>query len=297
MDAQTFADWGVDYLKEDNCYPSTGSDDKDVLFAQFGLMRDALNKTGRSIFFSVCAGGGHNPGDDITYYASDPRGGATLANSWRISSDIIEMQTYRMAYSFDNGLHQFAGSGGFNDPDMLLGSDRSWQMDRANSRTQFSLWAVLMAPLLIGANVRNLSAYDLETYTNPEVIAVNQDKLARQGRRVASEICRDSKMSTSVWAREVSNNKVAIVFMNNYNRTRSIVCNSSCWAQLPFKQDVQLMVRDIWSHTLAVNPVAVAGEDYSVNVEAGGGASTMLMFMPSARWVPGHHTSEASRVR
>ena len=61
LDAQTFADWGVDYLKEDNCNAQGGADDiQDVAFAQFGLMRDSLNATGRPIFFSVCGGGGNH---------------------------------------------------------------------------------------------------------------------------------------------------------------------------------------------------------------------------------------------
>ena len=45
------------------------------------------------------------------------------------------------------------------------------------SRTQFSLWSVMAAPLLIGSNILGLSAWDLETYTNPEVIAIDQDSL------------------------------------------------------------------------------------------------------------------------
>jgi len=79
VDAQTFAAWGVDYLKEDNCYSSTGPNDRDQLFKEFGLMRDALNATGRPIFFSVCGGGDNHEWNDITYYATDPRGGASLA--------------------------------------------------------------------------------------------------------------------------------------------------------------------------------------------------------------------------
>merc|ERR1719443_1064464 len=89
LDAQTFADWGVDYVKEDNCHSSNGVNDKDSLFAQFGAFRDALNKTGRPIFFSVCGGGDQMPWNDITYYANDPRGGSKLANSWRITPDVI----------------------------------------------------------------------------------------------------------------------------------------------------------------------------------------------------------------
>lgn len=282
LDAQTFADWGVDYLKEDNCYSSSGKDDLNQLFKEFGSMRDALNATGRPIFFSVCGGGDHGPGDNITYYASDPRGGGKLANSWRISSDVIEWQTCQMAYEFDAGLQKFSGPGGFNDPDMLYGSAASWQMSQARSRTQFSLWSVLMAPLIIGANVRNLSAFDMETFTNSEIIAVSQDKLAIQGKRLLHEQGNSSMLSASVWARELADGKAAMVFLNNFGEATTIACNHSCWDQLPFEVGTHLDVRDLWSHRAAEVGTAVAGEDYSVNVEDGDGASKMFLFMPKA---------------
>jgi hypothetical protein len=52
IDAQTFADWGVDFLKEDSCYAD--EHDKMLALAQYRRMRDALNKTGRHVFFSLC---------------------------------------------------------------------------------------------------------------------------------------------------------------------------------------------------------------------------------------------------
>jgi alpha-galactosidase len=77
-----------------------------------------------------------------------------------------------------------AGPGHFNDPDMLLTSTAgaTRKLSPLESRAQFSLWAVLAAPLLIGGPVSALSSWDLETYTNKAVIAVNQDSLGRQGR-------------------------------------------------------------------------------------------------------------------
>ena len=51
IDANTYASWGVDYLKEDSC--NAPNDPKDG-YAEYGLMRDALNATGRPIFFSLC---------------------------------------------------------------------------------------------------------------------------------------------------------------------------------------------------------------------------------------------------
>ncbi|CAE8708404.1 unnamed protein product [Polarella glacialis] len=121
LDAQTFASWGVDFVKEDNCFADTGPNDRDHIFQQFGLFRDALNRTGRPIFFAVCGGGDEVPFSNLSYYATDPRGGAALANSWRVTSDVIEARTYRFAYRVGSELATWAGAGAYNDPDMLLG--------------------------------------------------------------------------------------------------------------------------------------------------------------------------------
>ncbi len=52
VDAQDFADWGVDYLKYDNCY-----NDGVPGLTRYTDMRDALNATGRPIFYSICSWG------------------------------------------------------------------------------------------------------------------------------------------------------------------------------------------------------------------------------------------------
>lgn len=280
LDAQTFADWGVDYLKEDNCHSSTGANDQDQLFKEFGTMRDALNATGRPIFFSVCGGGDNFPWSDLSYYATDPRGARALANAWRISSDVVEWQTCQAAYHTTNDLADFAGSGGINDPDMLLGSSTSAArtLSAARSRTQFNLWAILMAPLMIGANLRELNAYDIETYTNAEVISVNQDPLGKQGKRIALTK-RLPHISLSVWMRELANGDVALAFVNNYLTSSTVVCDSACWAQLPIKTGTALDVRDLWTHNPAEQPLVTAGADYRVALE-GGGVSAMLRLSP-----------------
>lgn len=278
LDAQTFADWEVDYLKHDNCHSSTGANDKDQLFKEFGLMRDGLNATGRPIFYSVCGGGDNKPWSNLQYYGSDSRGGAGLANAWRISADVVEWQSCQLAYLAAKELTEYGGNGGFNDPDMLLGSSdgSARRLSDVRSRSQFNLWAILMAPLMIGANLRELDAHDLETYTNAEVIAVNQDPLSKQGRLIAMNKVAVPQVSTSIWARELADGDVALFFMNNLPKSASIVCGSDCWSELPFKAGTQLTVRDLWAHGPAATATAVAGQDYQVNLKRTYGVSTML---------------------
>lgn len=282
LDAQTYADWGVDYLKEDNCHSSTGKNDQDQVFAEFGLMRDALNATGRQMFFSVCGGGDQLPIADITYYAKDPRGAGALANAWRITPDVIEWQTSRIAGVTANDLAPYAGTGAFNDPDMLLGASRSAtrSLTQKHSRTQFNLWSVLMAPLMIGANLRQLDDFDVETYTNEEVIAINQDPIAKQGKRVMHSGL-VYLVDKAVWAKELSHGNVALMFENNIAFTSKVTCDADCWSQLPFASGTKLHVRDVWTHGPAEVATAIAGESYSVSL-AGNGGSALYKLSPAS---------------
>ena len=180
VDAQTYADWGVDYLKEDSCH---APGDHATAFAQYGAMRDALNATGRPILFSLC-------GWNDWYARPDPAlnytGGGSLGNSFRIGPDDTNWGGVLKNIDINAGLSEFAGPGGWNDPCLLLSTTYTGQLrvTERQSRAQFSMWAVMASPLLISGNVRNMSAYTLETYKNKEVIAVSQDALGRQGVRV-----------------------------------------------------------------------------------------------------------------
>jgi len=284
LDAQTFADWGVDYVKEDNCHASPkGPNNKDVLFAQFGAFRDALNRTGRPIFFSVCGGGDQRPWNDISHIATDPRGGTQLANSWRITPDVTGDFSLQYAALTDNGLVDAAGVGGFNDPDMLLGSTKgaTRRLPETWSRTQFSIWAILMAPLLLGSPPGILSTFDLQTYTNAEVLAVNQDSLLKQGAIVEKSSLPFLPGSHIIWARNLSDGSAAMVVVNSGWITRNITCGEACWKGLPFKFGTVLAVRDLWTHGPAHVATAVAGTPYSVRVE-GEGASRMFKFTPKS---------------
>ena len=81
---------------------------------------------------------------------------------------------YGNAITVNAKLGQYAGPGGFNDVDALIGSSpgAAVHVTQTQSRTQFSMWAVMAAPLIIGSNVLHITPYDLETYKNTEVIAI-----------------------------------------------------------------------------------------------------------------------------
>jgi alpha-galactosidase len=169
-DANSYASWGVDYLKYDNCNTDGSPPEK-----RYPVMRDALNATGRPIFFSMCEWGVDNPAT----WAGD------VGNSWRTTGDISDSWS-SMIGKFDQNapLYSYAHPGAWNDPDMLEVGNGGMTTDEYT--THFSLWAAMKSPLLIGCDVNNMSNATKTILTNDEVIAINQDKLGKQAYIVSS---------------------------------------------------------------------------------------------------------------
>jgi alpha-galactosidase len=269
IDAATYAAWGIDYLKEDSCFaPSNHS----VAFAEYGLMRQSLANTGRQIYFSLC---GWN-----WWYAPV---GAKLGNSWRIAGDVNSWEDALNAIDINVALAPYASQGHYNDPDMLLGSSSGTAVSLTpeRSRTQFSMWVIMMAPLIIGADVRNLSSYDLATYTNTELLAVHDDKLFVQGTRVAggnlTGIVPLPYPVTNVWAKPLADGSVAAVFLNNAPWAQHVTCDVTCFSNMKLANQA-LQVRDLWAHA-ALPPITNSNNGFSVLVPAWG-ASVTIKFTP-----------------
>lgn len=269
IDAATYAAWGVDYLKEDSCFASSNHS---VAFAEYGLMHQSLLNTGRQIYFSLC---GWN-----AFYAPV---GKKLGNSWRIAGDVNSWEDALNALDINAALASYASQGHYNDPDMLLGSTpgTAVSMSPARSRSQFSLWVIMMAPLLIGADVRNMSSFDLTTYTNTELLAVHEDKLFVQGYRVAggnlTGLVPVPYPVTNVWAKPLAGGSWAAVFLNNAPWTQSVTCDAACFARM-YLSGQTLQVRDLWQHA-NLPPISNSSNGYSVSVP-GWGASVTLKFTP-----------------
>jgi alpha-galactosidase len=168
IDVQSYVDWGVDYLKYDNCYQDYGKPE-----TRYAVMSDALQNTGRDIFYSLCEWGRENP----AVWASD-----IGAQSWRISGDISDdWKSIVSRAEITASLWRYSGPGrGWNDPDMLEVGNGKCNTDEYQSH--FSLWTILKSPLIIGNDIRSMSLDVLEMLSNKEVIAINQDALGRQGR-------------------------------------------------------------------------------------------------------------------
>jgi alpha-galactosidase len=226
IDAQTWASWGIDYLKYDWCSASRIWKDEDMP-AVYQRMAEAIVKAGRPMVYSLCQYGRFNVQE------WGPRVGGHL---WRTTVDIRDQWEAMANIGFSQGpLAQFAAPGRWNDPDMLeIGNGA---MSRTEYETHFSLWAMLAAPLIAGNDVRSMSAETRAILLNKEVIAVDQDRLGKAGSRI------HTVGETEVWSRPLEGGSFAVGL---FNRGATPAEVSVKWSDL--KISGSRRVRDLWAH-------------------------------------------------
>ena len=167
-DAEIYAKWKIDYLKYDNCWNRGISSHE-----RYPKMRDSLNKTNHPIFYSLCQWGQ----EKVATWGGD------VGNSWRTTGDISDSWSSMINIIDQNDQwYEYAHPGGWNDPDMLeVGNGH---MTLTEYKTHFGLWAISKAPLIIGCDITKMTDEIKDILTNPEVIAINQDKLGEQGHKI-----------------------------------------------------------------------------------------------------------------
>jgi alpha-galactosidase len=235
QDALRYAAWGVDYLKYDWCNAQSLE-----VRAAYETMGDALRAIGRPIVFSICEWGTHKP----WLWAASVGG-----NLWRTTGDIYDgwvgnerdKNGVLNILDLQSGLEEFAGPGHWNDPDMLEVGNGGMSPDQY--RAHFSLWAILAAPLMAGNDLSTMNAETRRILTNREVIAVDQDRLGVQGRRVVRS------GDTEIWVKPLADGSQAVVLLNRGSAATTIRLE---WSALGFPPYVPLSLHDLWSgRTLA----------------------------------------------
>ena len=168
IDAQTYAEWGVDYIKQDNCGEYA------LGMARFQAFADAINRTGTAIAIST---------EPFSIIANPLH--AQFANLWRTGNDIdASYNTIVNRIDLNDKWAAFTGPGRWADPDMIQCGNG--HLSEAECRTNFGLWAVAKAPLILGTNVQRLSPSMLAIVMNKGVIEVNQDPLGVQATKRAA---------------------------------------------------------------------------------------------------------------
>ncbi|MEU0526345.1 glycoside hydrolase family 27 protein [Streptomyces niveus] len=226
-DARQFADWKIDAIKVDFLCGITAKLDPGPAFKEFS---DAVAESGRPMLLNLCNpltddwGLPHTPEQDAhNAYVYGP----TTGDSWRTGTDVAfgtpsAGQWANVLRNMDaNAWHPEAqGPGRYNDPDYLIPmrklADGSYELTEEESTTQFVMWAVMGSPLVMGSDPRTLPKSMTDTLRNPEIIAVDQDPLAIQGVRVATDSTGDvySKILKGAGER-------AVVLLNRSDRAAS----------------------------------------------------------------------------
>jgi alpha-galactosidase len=230
QDMQTFASWGVDYIKLDGCYAERNGRLSSV---ELALYRKSIDKTGRPMILSISDFGN----------GSWAWGAKESAQLWRTSYDIYpEMESVyycantsggsEVIHPAFNGLWQFAGPGHWNDADMLQVGNLP---DILQDKIHFSLWCILASPLMAGNDLSSMSDDIRNILTAPEVIAVNQDKRGLQGYKVFES------GNTEIYNKPLSDGTTAVLLLNKGEDTTGIKVT---WEMIGLSGKQK--VRDLW---------------------------------------------------
>ncbi|XP_022920563.2 alpha-N-acetylgalactosaminidase-like isoform X1 [Onthophagus taurus] len=191
VDAETWAEWGVDYVKLDGCYSEL--EDMEAGYAEFA---NYLNKTGRPMVYS-CSWpayfefGGYPVNFEIL---------ATTCNLWRNWADIQDSWSSLTTITKWFGDNQdrfskFSAPGHWNDPDMLLIGNYGLTEDQ--SKSQMAIWSVMAAPLLMSLDLNTVKPEFKSILLNKDAIAINQDSLGIMGKRIYQ------KNDIEIWSKPI----------------------------------------------------------------------------------------------
>ena len=230
-DMNTFASWGVDYIKLDGCYAEKNGRLSSV---ELALYSQSIDKTGRPMVLSISDFGN----------GSWAWGAKESAHLWRTSYDINPSigSVFSCANTTGgssvihpafNGLWQFAGPGHWNDADMLqVGNLPNIIQDKIH----FGLWAILASPLMAGNDLRSMTAEVRDILTASEVIAINQDPRGFQGYKVYE------KDGQEIYNKPLADGTTAVLLLNKGDQSTDVKVQ---WKMIGLKGKQK--VRDLWA--------------------------------------------------
>jgi len=235
--ARQYADWDVDYIKCDDIANLQRGRIYDA--PEIEILSKALKKSGRSIVLSL------SPGATPVSAAQHVQ---RFANLWRISPDFWDNW-----HSLNRNFNLFAawqgngGPGHWPDGDMIpfghicqrncdVHPDRWTRFTRDEQLTLMSLWALAPSPLMLGMNLPDNDEWTAAILSNPEILAVNQDSLGRQGQRML-----DAVPTVDAWIKPLADGSSAVGFFNRSDQPARI---SIAWRKLGLRS--KPAVRDLW---------------------------------------------------
>lgn len=234
VDAATFAEWGVDFLKYDYCYKPEHANGE-LLYRRMGM---ALKNCGREILYSACNWGQDDSGKWMR---------SAGANMYRSTGDIVDnFQSIRDISMSQVDKLCYSAPGCYNDMDMLVvgmygkGNVGLGGCSDAEYRTHFALWCLFGSPLMIGCDIRNLSESSAALLKNKGLIAINQDAECRPPyliSRSEEHYC---------FAKQLADGDYAIAYFNFTDKECDITCLFSD-VGLPLHSGFGMKITDVFT--------------------------------------------------
>lgn len=218
-------EWGYDFIKIDYCGGKKMNMDPQERYTE---LSEIVRRIRPEVVFNICRW--EFPGMWVT----------EVADSWRISGDIrAKFDSITRIIDLNAELWPYAGPGHVNDMDMLqIGRGMTYEEDK----THFSMWCMMTSPLLAGNDLRSMSDETIEILTNKEVIAVNQDTLVYQARRMRDD------GDQEIWGKplkSVDSGQVAVALLNRSDETADIILRLDL---MGLDSASKCTIRDLWEH-------------------------------------------------
>jgi alpha-galactosidase len=245
QDARLYASWGVDYLKYDWCDHGTAD-----AHETYKTMGDALYAAKRPVVYSLCEWGSSKPWE----WAKD------VAHLWRTTGDITDCYNcqgeydlgMRFVLKLQDGLEKYAGPDHWNDPDMLEVGNPGLSL--TESRSHFSLWCMLAAPLMAGNDLRKMSPEVLSILTNKDALSIDQDKLGKQAYLYMDHL------SKLIYVKELSDGSWAVCWHNTGDQPYIQRIN---WKHFTFLKG-EFEIKDIWKNQV----IGTTSKNIDVNIDS-----------------------------
>ena len=249
IDAKTYAEWGVDFIKEDWCN-TDGMDTR----TQYKIMSEAIKATGRHMLLSLCEWGVSSPWE----WAEG------TGAMWQAKSDIQDCfdcvknwggMGWVPLLEKNVNLAPYAGPGHWNDPDMMEVGNKA--LTPTECRSHFSMWCMLAAPLIAGNNISTMNDTIKNILTAPEIIAIDQDPLGIQGTRIRND------SGLQVWQKPLEDGSIAVALLNLTTSSANMFVSLE---EIGFEKGVSSNVRDLWKR----KDITVVKDSFKTQVEPHG---------------------------
>ena len=257
QDVNTFAAWGFDAVKVDFCGGAEYGLNPAAAYSAFHAAI-AANSSHRSMLLSICNflqpeqyGEGEPPVSESAF--SSYSFGPSVGNSWRTDTDVgfpgnVPFADVLRNMDADAASPQAAGPGHWNDPDYLA-PDQG--MSATQFRTQFSMWSMLAAPLMISDNLTKIGPSSLTAVQNSEVIAIDQDPGGVQATLLATS------GNGQVWVKPLVGGSRAVALLN---RGTSAVRISTSARVVGVSSAPSYTVRNLWTHSTSSSSGAISAD-------------------------------------